>query len=316
MYEKINYLLVGLFVIFFTALASYFAFWLSKSDMSSKNFNKYRVVFNESVDGLSKDSTVKLNGVDAGRVKKIALDKEKPYMVVVDILIDNKLEIRKDMYAQLEGQGLTGLRYINIIGGKSTEQIVPNKESSIIASKPSFLSKLSARAPELIDKVSQIFTDKNINNVDKILANSSLATDEIIELEEQLKGLIGESNSSRKFSVKDFILSLKDINATVVEYKKLAKGGEKTITLVNKKLPQLLKNINLASKKLQNASDLLSRSINRGDYNLKRILTPAVNELRSLSSDYRELGDEFKTILRDPAGSIFNGKSIMKGPGE
>jgi len=73
MYERINYFLVGIFVLIFSFLALYFGFWLAKSGYNKEDYNYYIAYFDESVDGLTKDSVVKVNGVDLGRVQEIAM---------------------------------------------------------------------------------------------------------------------------------------------------------------------------------------------------------------------------------------------------
>ncbi len=316
MYERINYLIVGIFVIIFTALASYFAFWLAKEDRSRSSYNQYIIYFTESVDGLNKDSTVKINGVDAGRVSEIKIDPNELSKVIVKVLIAKRLKITKDMHAILQGQGLTGLRYINIIGGKSKEIIPPNRKDSIIPSKESVITQLSSQASQLTNKINRLFSNNNLNNIEKILHNGTIITEKAIEIERNMQSLIGEDNRSVKYNLKDLVASLSDLNETIAAYKSLAKSGENTLHSIDKRVPTLFKDIESGAKSLKNTSNLISRTIKRGDYNLKRILTPAVSELRSLSNDFKEVGDEIKTLAQDPAGTFLNGKSLPKGPGE
>ena len=110
--------------------------------------------------------------------------------------------------------------------------------------------------------------------------------------------------------------SLSDLNETVAAYKSFAKSGEKTLNDIDDKFPKLFKNIESSAKSFQYMTSIISHTVKRGDYNLKRILTPAVNEIRSLSNDIREVGDEIKTLVQDPTGTLLNGKSLRKGPGE
>ena len=316
MYERINYLIVGIFVLLFTALAFYAALWIAKEDKRESNYNHYIIYFSESVDGLNKDSAVKINGVNVGRVKELKIDPNELSRVRVDISIDKSIKITKDMYAMLQGQGLTGLRYINILGGKSKEYIEPNSENSIIPAKKSVISKLSDSAANLTQKVNRLLSEENLNNLTKILENGKQLTKKAIVLEGKLQSLIGESNRSQSYSISDLLVSLQDINKTLTAYRELAESGKSTLSSIDKRIPKLFKNIERGAKSLEHTSHIISTTIKRGDYNLKRILTPAVKELRVLSSDYRELGDELKAVIQDPSGALLNGKSIQKGPGE
>ena len=317
MYEKINYTAVGIFVILFSALAAYFAFWLAKGDVSKDNFNIYYTYFTESVDGLNKDSVVKLNGVDVGRLKSLDIDNNNPSKIIATLYIKKNIKITKDMYAVLKSQGLTGLRYINIVGGKSKEIIKPNTKESIIPSKESLMAKIVVDTPTLLNKLTQfsqklneLLSSKNLQNIQTILENSKKISNKTLQLEDNLNKIISDFNTTNIYEI------AKDINSTISEYKKLAKNGNKTLKIVNSKLPSLLDSIQNSAKKLSKTTALIDRTIKRGDYNLKRILKPAIVDLKELSISYIELSNEFKSLLQSPTQSIFNGAYVPKGPGE
>jgi len=324
MYEKINYTLVGIFVIVTTSLLILFALWLGKDSVAQNNYNKYYCYFKESVDGLNVDSVVKLNGVNVGRLNKLKIAPKEPSKIEATLLIDKNIKITKDMYAILKSQGLTGLRYINIIGGASKEIIIPNKKTSIIKTKLSLVSKLSDSAPVLLEKMSDFskkldktLSDKNIKNIDAILENSKEITANAIKLEKKFNNIVSDMNNSKIKSILQIAKDLNNsINNTLLEYKKLAKNGNLTLKIVNKNLPKLIHNINKSSKELQKASILIRKTINRGDYNLRKILKPAIVDFRELSIGFKETEDELNAILKDPANKIFNGASAPKGPGE
>ncbi len=324
MYEKINYKLVGLFVLLFSVAATYFGFWLSKSGVNRNNYNYYIAYFDESVDGLNKDSVVKLNGVDVGRVVKISVDNKHITKVRVDMAIRKGLKITDGMYAVLKSQGLTGLRYINIQSErKDGKTIEPNGENSVIKTKVSILADMEKSAPEALNKIVQfsqkldlLLSDKNIDNFSKILENGAKATHKAVELEEKISSILGDNNGS----VKSFVTTVKDLNRTVAdtlnEYKKLARNGNIALDEINKKLPKLLSGLEKATKNISSASYLISKTIKRGDYNLNRILSPAMADLKDLIVKYKEVGDELKALAQNPGSRLLNGVKPPKGPGE
>ena len=73
MYSRINYTIVGIFVLLFGAGMVWFAFWLSKYDIKDE-FDIYKLEMHESVAGLSVDSNVKLRGVNIGSVSAIQIN--------------------------------------------------------------------------------------------------------------------------------------------------------------------------------------------------------------------------------------------------
>jgi len=68
MYSRVNYTIVGIFVLLFGIGTVLFSFWLAKYGFRQP-YDTYRLYMYESVSGLSKDSIVKLRGVDVGRVR-------------------------------------------------------------------------------------------------------------------------------------------------------------------------------------------------------------------------------------------------------
>ena len=72
MEPKVNYVLVGSFVLVLGAALLAGILWLGKTDYRGV-YDRYEATMRESVAGLSVDSTVKYRGVDVGRVKAIAL---------------------------------------------------------------------------------------------------------------------------------------------------------------------------------------------------------------------------------------------------
>lgn len=325
MYENINYKLVGIFVLLFSFLALAFGFWLAKQGVNKNAYNYYYAFFNESVDGLNKDSVVKLNGVNVGRVKAILIDAKYLPKVKVKMAIKKDIPITKDMYATLKSQGLTGLRYINIVGGSNKNDIIlPNKEDSIIKTKKSLLSDISNTAPKTLNKLldftnrlNKLLSDENLNNINKILDNGSKLSAKALVIEEHIHNILNDFNNSKISNLFDIINDLNNsLTSTLIEYKKLAKKGDITLNTLNKKLPKLLNDFDRASIRIDKSAKLLNKTIKRGDYNLKRILAPAVVNLKELALDYKELADELKALSQNPAGAIFNAKTLPKGPGE
>lgn len=71
MEPKVNYTLVGLFIALLGAATVTGVLWLSRTDYRGV-YDRYYTFMDESVSGLSRDSYVKYQGVEVGRVKEIA----------------------------------------------------------------------------------------------------------------------------------------------------------------------------------------------------------------------------------------------------
>jgi phospholipid/cholesterol/gamma-HCH transport system substrate-binding protein len=116
MEPKVNYALVGAFVVLLGLTILGAILWLGKTDYRGI-YDRYYVYTRESVAGLSVDSTVKYRGVDVGRVKEVILNPENAEEVRVTLDIVGGTPIKIDTQAVLVTQGLTGLVTLNLTGG-------------------------------------------------------------------------------------------------------------------------------------------------------------------------------------------------------
>lgn len=103
---------VGLFVISGLGIAITAIIWLGMSNYFDKG-NIYAAYFDESVQGLNKDSPVKYRGVSIGRVHSIGV---APDATLIQILVsvEKNMTIEPDMIAQLKSVGITGIMFIEL----------------------------------------------------------------------------------------------------------------------------------------------------------------------------------------------------------
>ena len=116
MEPKVNYTVVGLFIALLGAAALAGVLWLSRTDYRGV-YDRYYTFMDESVSGLSTDSSVKYHGVDVGRVKQIALNPDNPEQVRLALDLLRGTLVKEDTVAVLETQGLTGITTVNLRGG-------------------------------------------------------------------------------------------------------------------------------------------------------------------------------------------------------
>ncbi len=164
MNPKVNFLLVGLFVIGICLASIIFILWLSFGYGETKQ-KFYLIYMKESVAGLSLNAAVKFNGVNVGTTKEITLDHGNPAIVLIKIQVDENTPISVDTRATLMSQGLTGLSYINLSGG--TENSPPLKPLhgqtfAIIPTNPSLLVRLDSTINKLTDSFDQLTKSFNI----------------------------------------------------------------------------------------------------------------------------------------------------------
>ncbi|ADV46466.1 MlaD family protein [Nitratifractor salsuginis] len=310
MYSKINYTLVGLFVLLFTILAFAFAFWLAKYGFEEK-YDYYYLYFTEPVDGLTMDSTVKLKGVDVGKVSRIEIDPTNVERIRVKIRLKAGTPIVKGMYALLKLQGITGLSYVQIEGGKkgAPRLTAPEGQIPVIPTHPSLLHRLSESAPKFLDKLqhtadglNKLFSQHNQQQLTKILNNTAEATGKAVAVENRLITLSDEFNRT--------LAHFDRRSAQLVD------SVDQVTDTLQKKLPPLMDHVDEAGRNIADLARGIDRRLKRGEYDLRKMIRPIQIDIKELSYSYQELAEDLKNLSRHPSSLIFGAGSPPKGPGE
>ncbi|WP_309497491.1 MlaD family protein [Sulfurovum sp.] len=310
MYSKVNYTIVGLFVILFGIGMVWFAFWLAKYGLKEE-FVTYRVELKESVSGLSKDSSVKLHGVEIGRVSQIRIHPQDVQKVELILEINEAVLIKEDMVAHTQMFGITGLLFIEIEGGSNeAKTLVPTDEYiPLISSKPSLLTKLSKNVGGLSEKLEnllaqseKLLSDQNVETMGSILDNTEKLTAKGSEVEDKALKSLEEIDKT----LQEFRVTMKNINMKLTEASDdFAQIKEVTVPTVEK-LMETSKNFNRVTLKVE-------KSLDRGDYNLKKILEPAIIDTQIL---LKELSTVSRELEQNPSGILFKSRESRRGPGE
>jgi phospholipid/cholesterol/gamma-HCH transport system substrate-binding protein len=157
--KKTSSFLVGLFVTLGLALGTVLVIWVGASRYFEQG-NRYATYFDESVQGLQKDSTVKYRGVDVGRVDRIRVAPDN-YLVEVVMKIDLTEDIRKGMAAELKSAGITGIMFVELARIAPGEKVPTPKitfatEHPVIPSRISTMQRVFAQVEEVMEKMKAV----------------------------------------------------------------------------------------------------------------------------------------------------------------
>jgi len=303
MYSRVNYTIVGIFVLLFGAGMVWFAFWLAKYGLQ-KEFDTYRLEMKESISGLSGDAKVKLNGVNIGRVSKIKINPQDIETVEILVEIEKGIPIKEDMIAHTQMFGVTGLLSIEIEGGtNAAKTLVPTKEYiPLIKTKLSLLSKLTYNIGGVTDRIEalllqsqKLLSDHNIETMGNILDNTEKATARAEELEDKVIVSLEEIN----MTLKEFRVSMAKVTTDFSDMK------EVTVPTIDK-LKETSKNFNRVALKIE-------KSIDNGDYNFKKIFEPILIDIDILLG---QLNDMSRSLEHNPSDLLFKSRESRRGPGE
>jgi phospholipid/cholesterol/gamma-HCH transport system substrate-binding protein len=149
-------MMVGIFVAAGLLIALAAVIWLGMSRFLQEGAY-YVTYFDESVQGLSKDSPVKYRGVSIGRVEHIDVAPDSKLIEVV-LKIESSQKLDSGMVSQLKAVGITGSMFVDIDRRRPDE---PDRapdlsfptEYPIIPSRPSEISELLRGLDDVINQV-------------------------------------------------------------------------------------------------------------------------------------------------------------------
>ena len=159
MEPRVNYALVGLFVIALTGVFVLTTLWLMGVGPRG-DYRTFAIYPPESVAGIVEESLVKYQGVDVGKVREVGIDPRDPRRVRLLIDVRRDLPIDAHTTARLATQGLTGLVYfIELRGGEPMGEpggqplaTAPGADYPVIRTVPSDMARLQQTGTELLDQ--------------------------------------------------------------------------------------------------------------------------------------------------------------------
>ena len=320
MEPKVNYIVVGAFVLLLGLTVLGAIFWLGKTDYRGI-YDRYYVYTRESVAGLSVDSTVKYRGVDVGRVKAVVLNPENPEEVRVTLDIVAGTPVKTDTQAVLVTQGLTGLVTLNLTGGtREAPPLSPDAGQAypVIKSVPSLFGRLDGTLAKLL-------SDQGLANLvvhlNGLAQNASLIVDE--ENRTLVKHVLKDLSEVTKVLAAHSSHLDRGIQGATLAAEQAANVTERLGT----QLPAVLDRIGKSAVGLQQLTEELSRtSRSVGDMVgsskpgveqfTRQTLADAgllVTELRQLTATLNRVAQQ---IERQPNLLVLGRSSQSKGPGE
>lgn len=320
METRVNYTLVGVFVVLLASALAAIVIWLGKGDYRGA-YERYFAYMRESVAGLSVNAAVKYRGVDVGRVKEIMLNPDNPEEVRLTLDITRGTPVKEDTIAVLETQGLTGLATVNLTGGSRDSPFLTAKASEIypvIQAGPSLFFRLDMALSRLLME----------QPVPRLLGN-------LIELTHDARSIMDEGNrAALKQVLGDLATTSRALAARseqldhgVASAAQAMETLAKTSKTMNERLPQILERVERTagalermSKDLARASTTASGLVENARPGIQQFTGQTLGETALLVGELRQLTATLQRVAsqveREPNTLIFGRSSHTKGPGE
>jgi len=307
MEPKVNYALVGLFVVLFGSALIGAGLWLATGSLR-QTYDTYYIFINESVSGLNTDAPVKYRGVAVGRVARIELAPGNPGQVRLTVEIRHGTPIKENTVATLRLQGLTGIAYVELSGGTAGAaplKIGPGQRYPVIRSKPSFLARLDSNFPELLTNVARLSEELTLllNGRNRAAISGTL---------QHMETITGDL--ARQTDTVNRVLA--GASTTLRNTARATAGLDRTLQRIGDSAAALQR----MADRIALTTDALTHTLKASSLGVERFSNTALPQVQGLITDLRRLVDNLGRIsgeLRnDPRILLFGRRPRATGPGE
>ena len=333
---------VGLFVIIGFAVIIVAVIWLGMSSYFETG-RYYAAYFDESVQGLDKDSPVKYRGVSIGRVDSIGVAPDATLIQVV-LKIESGLEPGADMVAQLKSVGITGIMFVELDRKTENEPDLsplltfPSKYP-VIATKPSDIKKLIASVNEVLDHIKLLDLEGISSKIKATLdhVNRTVEDAQIKNISSDIRSVIGKMErivdpekwdrimASVNALIADSSQTVANVNETVSRVDRLVENNQEKISqgisLANTAMEKVDRLIGTANEvkdiadtvakihdAVAKADELLGRGttlVKETESGFTRLQQSLLISLRNLEQATRSLNRSIEIIADQPSQLIF-----------
>lgn len=308
METRSNHILVGSVVLALLAAVALFTVWLAQLGSGGERY--YDIFFKQSVEGLSKGSTVSFSGVPSGQVDEIALWPKDPEFVRVRIRVKQETPILQGTTAQISGVGFTGVSQINLDGAvKGAPPItdIGPAGKPVIPTKPGALGELLSNAPQLLERLTtlserltQLLGDENQASIASILKNVNRLSDSLADRGPEIAATMAETR-----------VTIQKAGVAVEEIGRLA--GTTNALLDGEGRP-LMADLRKTVQSAQHSMDALDAAIGDARPGLQAFSKQTIPEVGQLVRDLRDMSEALTAVAgrldRGGAGSLIGSPKL------
>ena len=297
MEEKVNFAVVGIFVLVLGAALIGGVLWFSSGKSYNKVYDIYQTYMSESVSGLNLNAPVRYRGVEVGRVQGIRLAPDNVEQVQLTLGIIHGTPIKVDTVALLQTQGLTGLTFVELNGGNHNSPALKAKSTEkypVIQSGPSLITRLDTSVTAMLSNINR--TSQNINS------------------------LLDEDN--RK-AIKNTLRDIETLSNTLASRRTEIDSSLKDMARFSNELPQLAQRIRHSTETFDHMNNELAKasSSTRATMDSTRQFTSEtlpeaqqlIVELRDLTHSLQRVSGELE---QNPSALLYGKTPSKRGPGE
>ena len=314
METRANHIWVGAVTLALLAALAAFIVWLAQ--LGQGHQNEYDIFFKQSVAGLANGSEVTFAGVPVGQVSQIELWEKDPEFVRVRVKVRDDVPILVGTTATIQGS-FTGVSTILldgarrgappiVCGGGEGSTACP-EDVPVIPTKPGGLGELLANAPLLLERLAtlterltQVLSDDNQNQIAAILRNTNQMTENLAEATPQVERTMAELQ-----------VTLREASEALDSFEKVMGSTDQLLNKDGQKLAEqlrtTLKSADLAAKSLSQTLDAAQPAAKQLSDSTLPTAEATLRDLRATSKALRAVTEK---IENQGAGAVLKGQSL------
>jgi len=307
---------VGLFVIIGLAGVVVVILWLGMMQYFQEG-RKYAAFFDESVQGLKKDSAVKYRGVDIGRVDEIRVAPDGRLVQIILSLHKSIVE-PASLFARIESVGITGIMFVELERISTGESLEPPELSfdprhPVIVTKPSEMQKLFTDLYDITNEIKEIDFKKIENDVSQTLDhfNQRLTEAQVGKISENLQKTL--SDAQEVFAPQQWMPIRENLQSATKGMDQLIHQTERSVVAARQSLSkqnqELAKTIEKFQTAVENANRMItagSQLIDNSDRRMGHLHQQINNSLQHLESVSTNLNRLIEELVRQPSRLLFS----------
>jgi ABC-type transporter Mla subunit MlaD len=249
----------------------------------------------ESLSGLEEGAQVKFHGVPIGKVNRISYDPKDLTRVKAELTVKEDFPMKTDMYAETGAMGITGLKYVEILGGTDAAPLL--KSHSEIRTKTSMFAALTGKAEVIVNKIELLLNHLNtitepdsMRSIKSILGNLAVITGDF----RGFFGNLGPDLQGMSGSAQQLLSRLDSISCDV----KILTGAVSQ-SVSGPRLASIMASVDTSARSIKVLSETMAMMLRQSKEDFSVSLQTLREALENANSLMRELSENPSLILRN-----------------